>query len=92
MFGLLLTFSLLFTSCVSKFPEADETGCVSACGNLRALGCDGAQGNPGGDGRRGTKDDQTCEAACADIVETRLLPIDTACLSTVLGCRAADGC
>lgn len=92
MLGLILTFSLLLASCISKVPEADEDGCVLACGNLRALRCDGAHGNPGGDGRWGTRDDQTCEAACADIVRTRALPIDTACLSTVLGCRAADGC
>jgi hypothetical protein len=87
----LISSVLLFTSCVPKVPEADS-GCAAACGNLRAFGCDGAQGNPGGDGRWGTRDDQTCEAACADIVVTRLLPIDTRCLSGVLSCQAADGC
>jgi hypothetical protein len=92
MLGLVLSFSLLFISCVSRLPEADETGCVAACGNLRALGCDGAQGNSGGDGQWGTSDDQTCEAACTDIAEARLLPLNTACLATVLGCQAADGC
>lgn len=92
MLDLILTFSLLlFAACVPQVPE-DDHGCAAACENLRGLGCEGAQGNPGGDERWGTEDDQTCEAACADIAEARMLPLNTECLSTVMGCQAADGC
>jgi hypothetical protein len=87
----LISSFILFTSCVPKVPEADN-GCASACGNLRALKCEGAHGNPGGDGRWGSKDDQTCVEACADIVTARVLPIDTKCLSGAMSCQAADGC
>lgn len=90
---LALIFSLvMLAGCIPEVPVADEHGCVPACENLRALGCDGAEGNPGGDERWGTGDDQTCEAACADIARARMLPLNTACLATVLGCQAADGC
>lgn len=76
----------------SRIPAA----CKTACANLRALRCQGADGSPGSDEAFGTADDVSCEQVCADFeVAAKTSPTFSThpdCITRATNCRAVSRC
>ena len=66
------------------YADAPQTPCSRACSTLRRLGCpEGAPPENGGD---------SCTAVCQHVVDTKLTPIDPACIAAATTKAAAREC
>ena len=68
-------------------PDADAASppsCVTACANLRALGCPEAMGAPDGSA--------PCELACTHIRDTKLAKLDIACITLAKSVDEVHAC
>ena len=66
--------------------------CTSACANMIALQCEGAEGSPGVDEIYGTADDVSCAQACAELSEDTAQFFPVGCIEAAPTCEAVGEC